>query len=165
MTELILPDRGLKFQTSKKKKMKIEIELIQRALERAELAPEKVKKIIHELSLNSAKLEAPYEAKAKTKKQFVVAINDPFGELKCNALSGWIMQIPQDKAPQDALNILRSAVCDFNLSPKGRRMPITTFREAFKYVSPKCAKEYKLAIKTKEPVLLIPAPRLIESEE
>lgn len=89
------------------------------------------------------------------KKQFVIIVNDPFGRLANAEFAGWVVQIPEDDAPMQALERLHKGVYDFNLTPKGRRMPIKTVEEACEFGSAKVYKEHKVWVKTKEPVLVL----------
>lgn len=65
-----------------------------------------------------------------------------------------MVQIPEDDAPQTAISKINQASSDFNLTPKGRRMPLKTVAEFFEFGSQKINKESKLWVKTKEPVLV-----------
>jgi hypothetical protein len=50
--------------------------------------------------------------------------------------------------------IVKSAY-EFNITPKGRRMPLKTIAEVCEHVSGRITKEQGLWIKTKEPVYVI----------
>lgn len=97
------------------------------------------------------------EKEPAVKKQFVIVVNDPYGKIGETGFEyqGWVVQIPEDAAPMEALEKLHKGVYDFNLTPKGRRMPIKTIAEACEFGSAKLYKEHKIWVKTKDPVLVL----------
>lgn len=144
--------------------MKIDLELVKRSLYQNEIEEKQSFKIIEDLVFASKETETEKEPTAK--KQFVIVCSDPYNQLaKLPDFTGWIMQIDESENPTNALNKIRSCVCDFNLTPKGRKMPLRTFAEAFEFLPSKIAKENKVSIKTKTPVLIVKAGRLVALEE
>ncbi len=145
--------------------MKIDIELVKRSLYRAKIDETEIVKIINDLIFTTNEIAKENEKEPATKKQFVIVANDPFGEFaKLHDFTGWVVQIDEDANPATTLDKIRSAVCDFNLTPKGTRLPLKTFAESFEYLPTKIAKEHKLSIKTKTPVLIVKAGRLVALE-
>ena len=69
--------------------------------------------------------------------------------------AGWVVQIPEDDSPQSALQKLHFGAFDFNITPKGKKMPIKTIDEAVRFGSAKIFKEHNIWIKNKEPVLML----------
>lgn len=146
--------------------MKIDIELVKRSLYRAQLEEKEIAKIIEDLIFATNEIAKENEKEPSKKKQFVIVANDPFGELaKLHDFTGWVVQIDDDANPATTLDKIRSCVCDFNLTPKGNRLPLKTFAEACEYLPTKITKEHKLSIKTKTPVLIVKAGRLVALED
>lgn len=116
---------------------KVDIELVKVVLQRAELDAHKTAQIIEDLV---------FEARAYKG-------------------AGWVAQIPEDDEPDGAEEKLYAAARDFNLTPKGRRMPLTTVAEACEFGSAKINKEHGLWIRSKEPVPVVPVFNKIPAEE
>lgn len=135
---------------------KVDIELVQLTLQRAELDAQKINQIMEDIKFGSKSQEADKEKEPIVKKQFVIVVNDPYGKIASTGMdfSGWVVQIPEDDAPQTAIAKINQAASDFNHTPKGRRTPLKTVAEFFEFGSPKINKESKLWVKTKEPVLV-----------
>lgn len=136
---------------------KVDIELVQMILQRADLDARKISQIMEDIKFESKQKEADAEKEPAVKKQFVIVVNDPYGKIGETGFEyqGWVVQIPEDDAPMQALERLHKGVYDFNLTPKGRRMPIKTVAEACEFGSAKVYKEHKIWVKTKEPVLVL----------
>lgn len=134
---------------------KVDIELVQMILQRADLDARKISQIMEDIKFESKQKDAGAEKEPAVKKQFVIIVNDPFGRLANAEFAGWVVQIPEDDAPMQALERLHKGVYDFNLTPEGRRMPIKTVEEACEFGSAKVYKEHKVWVKTKEPVLVL----------
>ena len=146
--------------------MKIDIELVKRSLYRAKIDETEIVKIINDLIFTTNEIAKENEKEPTTKKQFVIVANDPYGEFaKLHDFTGWVVQIDDDANPATTLDKIRSCVCDFNLTPKGNRLPLKTFAEACEYLPTKITKEHKISIKTKTPVLIVKAGRLVALEE
>ncbi len=146
--------------------MKIDIELVKNTLLRANIDLQITTQILQDLMFEARVRKEEFEEKEpKTKKQFVVIVNDPYGkihELGCD-FQGWIVQIPEDDAPMKALERFHNGVYDFNLTPKGRKMPLQSIAEACAFGSATIFKKHKLWVKTKEPVFLIPSANKISN--
>lgn len=135
---------------------KVDIELVQMVLQRADLGAQKTAQIMEDLKFESKQKDNDGEKEPAVKKQFVIVVNDPYGKIgETGFEQGWVVQIPEDAAPMEALEKLHKGVYDFNLTPKGRRMPIKTIAEACEFGSAKLYKEHKIWVKTKEPVLAL----------
>lgn len=135
---------------------KVDIELVEMVLQRADLGAQKTSQIMEDIKFESKQKDADAEKEPAVKKQFVIVVNDPYGKIGETgfAYQGWVVQIPEDDAPQTAIAKINQASSDFNLTPKGRRMPLKTVAEFFEFGSQKINKESKLWVKTKEPVLV-----------
>ncbi|MBP3359055.1 MAG: hypothetical protein J6K91_09105 [Opitutales bacterium] len=144
--------------------MKIDIELVKNTLLRANIDLQITTQILQDLMFEARVRKEEFEEKEpKTKKQFVVIVNDPYGkiqELDCD-FQGWIVQIPEDQSERRVLQKIHNAISDFNITPKGRKMPIKDITNACWYISEKIFKEHKIWVKTKQPVLLIPSANKI----
>ena len=146
---------------------KVDIELVQMILQRADLDARKISQIMEDLKFESKQKENDGEKDPAVKKQFVIVVNDPYGKIGETGFEyqGWVVQIPEDAAPMEALEKLHKGVYDFNLTPKGRRMPIKTIAEACEFGSAKLYKEHKIWVKTKEPVLVLRTNGKVPREE
>lgn len=80
-------------------------------------------------------------------------------------LVGWVVEIPEDDAPCHAIPRLMAAACEFNTTPKGRRMPLETIGETCEVCPPRILKEVQLWVKTKTPVLVLPVENRIPFDE
>ena len=146
---------------------KVDIELVQMVLQRNDLGAQKTAQIMEDLKFESKQKDNDGEKEPAVKKQFVIVVNDPYGKIGETGFEyqGWVVQIPEDAAPMEALEKLHKGVYDFNLTPKGRRMPIKTIAEACEFGSAKIYKEHKIWVKTKEPVLVLRTNGKVPREE
>lgn len=135
---------------------KIDIEIVEMVLKRTTLTALQQTQILEDLKFESKQVDTD-DREPPEKKQFVVIVRDPYGKLGATGFefSGWVVQIPEDDDPHSALEKLHCAALDFNLTPKGRRMPIKTIAEACEFGSAKLFKERKIWVRTKEPVLVL----------
>lgn len=134
---------------------KIDLELVKVVLQRSELDAKKIAQIIEDITFESKAQEAEKEKEPQVKKQYVVVVSDPYGKFTDADYTGWVVQIPEDGNPATALERIHLGSYDYNLTPKGRRMPLKTIAEACEFGSAKIFKEHKVWIKTKEPVLIV----------
>lgn len=136
---------------------KIDIELVEMVLKRTSLTELQQLQILEDLKFESKQV-VDDDREPPEKKQYVIVVNDPYGKIPATGFefSGWAVQIPEDDDPHSALEKLHCAALDFNLTPKGRRMPIKTIAEACEFGSAKLFKERKIWVRTKEPVLVLP---------
>ena len=137
---------------------KVELDLVERILKRAEIGGSVLMEIMGELqSAVHGETDFNDEPKvAPVKKQYVVLVADSDGELVEKELMGWILQLPEDEPMQSVPEKVVRVAKAFNLSKKGRRYPVETVGETCENVSAKIFKEQKLWLKTKTPVLIIP---------
>lgn len=135
---------------------KVDIEIVEAALILEDLDSQKRSQIINRIKSESEAIKADKEKEPPVKKQFVIVVNDPYGKIASTGMdfSGWVVQIPEDDAPQTAIAKINQSASDFNCTPKGRKMPLKTVSEFFEFGSPKINKESKLWVKAKEPVLV-----------
>ena len=143
---------------------KVDIELVKIVLQRAELDARKTAQIIEDLAFEAHK--GAEDKEPPVKKQYLVFLSDPNGALRSpRDLVGWVAQIPEDAEPDGAEERLYAAARDFNLTPKGLRMPLKTVAEACEFGSAKINKEHGLWIRSKAPVPVVPVFNKIPAEE
>ena len=122
---------------------KIDIDLVKAVLQRSDIDAQKIAQIIEDITFESKAAEADKEKEPAVKKQFVVVVSDPYGKFT------------EDDSPMSVLERLHKGAYDYNITPKGRRMPLKTIAEACEFGSAKIYKEHKIWVKTKEPVLIV----------
>lgn len=150
---------------------KVDIQLVEMVLKRAKVDTAQIAKILEDIKYETEAAKDTAEKEPAVKKQFVVIVNDPYGKIEETGFeySGWVVQIPEDAAPQSALQKLHFGAYDFNITPKGRKMPIKTIDEAVRFGSAKIYKEHQIWLKNKEPVLIMTTngklPKAPKSEE
>lgn len=134
---------------------KVDLELVKHILKRNELEARKIDTIIGDIEEEMKMIEAEEPPAPKVKKQFVIIASDPEGHLEGIDLVGWIVQIPEDDSPLAAEERLFRSAYEFNITPKGRRMPVKTVAEVCEHVPPRISKEQQIWIKNKEPVYVL----------
>lgn len=143
---------------------KVDIELVKMVLTRNEIDTRTTAGIIQELQQEQA-AEKDEEKEKPVKKQFVVVVYDPEGELKGKEFTGHVVQIPEDESVYTALERLHRAGYEFNTTKKGRRMPVKTLGEVCEHVPAKLFKEQRVWVKHKEPVFLLRTKGLLPTEK
>lgn len=142
---------------------KVDLELVKMVLTRNEVETRLVADIIKEIQQESA-AETDEEKEPVVKKQYVVVVYDPEGELEGMELTGSIVQIPEDESVYTAVERLHRAGYEFNTTKKGRRMPVKTVGEVCEHVPARIAKEQKIWIKHKEPCFLLRTDGVLPTE-
>lgn len=137
---------------------KFALEEIQDSLRQAELPDEKITEVITDLQRRGEEIaeDTADEASGREKWQYVVLINNAEGVIPDNvpAMYGWVVKIPESATPMDAKTRAISAGQDFNMSPKGRRVPVRNVGEALQNVGRKIMREgHGLQVQTKEAVV------------
>jgi hypothetical protein len=133
---------------------KVDLELVKMILQRNELDIRLVSQIIEDI--NSEVAAADEEEKVPpVKKQFVILVSDPHGELEGKDFVGWVLQIPEEESPMTTEDRLVRSAYEFNITPKGRRLPVKTIPEVCEHVPARVTKEQGIWIKTKEPVYVL----------
>lgn len=131
---------------------KAELELVKMVLQRNDLDIRQVSQIMQDLQ---TELDTQVDEKPPpVKKQFTILVSDKHGELAGKNLVGWVLQIPEEDDPRLSEERLVKAAYEFNVTPKGQRMPVKTIGEACEVVTSRITKEHNVWIKTKEPVLV-----------
>lgn len=135
--------------------MKADLDIVKYVLERTELETRQVAGIIERITKEQQMLDAEKPKEPAVKKQFVILVADPYGDLPKRDLVGWVLQIPEEDAPATIEERIHRAANAFNTTPKGRRLPVETIGEACEAVPPRLFKEAQCWVKTKEPVLVV----------
>lgn len=134
---------------------KVDLELVKLVLQRNELDIRLVSQIVEDINGEVAAMDDEEEKVPPVKKQFVILVSDPHGELPDKDFVGWVLQVPEEDTWVDAVQRLERSAYEFNTSKKGRRMPIRTIAEACEHLSGKFTAEQRVWIKTKEPVYVL----------
>lgn len=132
--------------------MKVDIELVKRVLSRNLDDIRKTSEIIEDLSMEAATV-GDEPKPPQVKKQFVILVANPAGYIS-TAMDcvGWVLQIPEDDSPATACERLIRAAHEYNITPKGRRLPVRTIGEICEAVPARVLKDQNVWVKTKEPV-------------
>jgi hypothetical protein len=133
---------------------KVDLELVKMILQRNELDIRLVSQILEDINAEVQTAEDE-EKVPPVKKQFVFMVSDPKNELEGKDFVGWVLQIPEEDSPFTTEERLVKSAYEFNITPKGRRMPVKTIAEVCEHVSGRITKEQAVWIKTKEPVYVV----------
>jgi hypothetical protein len=146
---------------------KIEIDLVAEVLKDNELEEDLVMKIVRQLTRAAEKLAAEAEAEKEptTKKQWVILLSDPNGDLPDEDMVGWVVQIPENDNPGTVTGRIVKAAHHFNTTRRGRKHPAKSIAEACEVVGGKFLKEQNLAIKTKLPVTALKTDNVLPTDE
>jgi len=134
--------------------MKVDIELVKMVMQRNELDVRKTSQIIEDINTELANM-VDEDKPPPVRKQSCILVSDPEGLLHDKDLVGWVAQIPEGDSPYTLEERIQKSAYDFNVTPKGQRMPVKTVGEACEHVSARIFKENDAWIKTKEPVLVV----------
>lgn len=135
---------------------KIEVAKIADILRQNELEPAVMRRILEQINkVTEEAAVAEDEKPPAQKKQFVILVSDPDGEMPEHELAGWVVQIPEDASPLSLQERVHKAAYDFNATRRGRKLPVETMGEAFESVPAKNFKEVEVTVKTKTPVLVL----------
>lgn len=143
---------------------KVDLDLVKLILQRNLDDPTTITQVMEDINLE-LKAQAELEEKPPpVKKQYVMLVSDPEGELEGKDLVGWVVQIPEEDSVQTANERLIRGAYDFMQTPKGRRLPVQSIGEACEHVSARLFKEHQVWVRTKEPVLLVTTDNKIPLE-
>lgn len=134
---------------------KVDLDLVKAVLQRNDIDVRLAAQIMEDIQieLNAALEEG--EKPPAVKKQYVMVVSDPKGELEGKEFTGWIVQIPEEDSPFVAEERLFRSGYEYNVTPKGRRLPVKTVAEVCEFVPSRIAKEQNLWVRTKEPVYVL----------
>ncbi len=135
---------------------KIEIAKVADILRQNQLEPAVMRRILEQINkVTEEAAVAEDEKPPAQKKQFVILVSDPDGEMPEHELAGWVVQIPEDASPLSLQERVHKAAYDINATRRGRKLPVETMGEAFESVPAKAFKEVEVTVKTKTPVLVL----------
>lgn len=134
---------------------KVDTELVKLVLQRNGMELRQVANIMEDIEAEMQQMKEEEEKPPPVKKQFVMLLSDPQGELEGKDIVGWVLQVPEDDDPRVATERLMRGAYDFNVTPKGRRIPVKSIGEACEVVTARILKEHNVWVKTKEPVTAI----------
>jgi hypothetical protein len=133
---------------------KVDLELVKVILQRNEMDVRQVARIIEEINQELAAM-IDEDKPPPVKKQYVMLVSDPKGQLDGKDFTGWVVQIPEEAGFAGTEERLLKAAGDFNASPKGRRMPVKSVAEICEHVPARFLKEQQVWVRTKEPVYVL----------
>ncbi|WP_404421118.1 hypothetical protein [Nibricoccus sp. IMCC34717] len=143
---------------------KIEVNKVAEILKRSEIDPKLLRQIIEEMNIVT-QAEAADEKPPAVKKQWVILISDPEGELPERDFAGWVLQIPETESVVTTPERIFRAVYDYNTTKKGRLYPAKTVGEAMENVPAKHFKETEVWVKSKIPVLMLRTDNEIPTDD
>lgn len=143
---------------------KVDLDLVKMVLQRNEVDVRKVAQILEDIQVE-VNAQVDEEKPPPVKKQFVMMVSDPQGELEGKDFTGWILQIPEEDSPYVAEERIFRAAYDFNASKKGSRNPVKTVGETCEFVAARFFKEHNVWVKNKEPVLLVRTSNKIPTDK
>jgi hypothetical protein len=88
------------------------------------------------------------------KKQFVVLLSDPLGQMPKTDFVAWVFQIPENENVATTEDRIRESAYTFNASKKGRLLPVQTIGEGVENIPARIFRERDLWVKTKTAVLV-----------
>jgi hypothetical protein len=128
---------------------KVDIELVQKVLKDNGVDMRLAASILNQI--REAAAEDVVEREKPAKKQHLVLVSEPEGGLPKD-LVGWVVQILEDDDPREVAEKIADTASAFNSSPKGQRLPLTSFGDACQSLPAKFLKEKNVWVKTREPV-------------
>ncbi|BET67096.1 hypothetical protein ASA1KI_20140 [Opitutales bacterium ASA1] len=146
---------------------KVEIDLVAEVLKENELDPAIVERIVREITKAAEKAadEAAADREPPAKKQWVIVLSDPHGELPDTDMVGWVVQIPENVSPATATERIIKAAHHYNTTRRGRKQPAKSIAEACEVVGAKFFKDEHVAIKTKLPVTALTTDNVVPSDD
>ena len=135
---------------------KIDVAKVADILRQNELEPAVMRRIIEQINKVTEEAAVADEEKPPAqKKQFVILVSDPEGQMPEQELAGWVLQIPEEASALSVQERVHKAAYDFNATLRGRKLPVESMGEAFETVPAKGFKEVEVWVKTKTPVLVL----------
>lgn len=133
----------------------VQVSLVAEVLKKHKLEPELLREIIEDIN---HEIEPDDDSDIKPpppKKQFVIVLSDPEGKLPKQDLVGWVVRIEENASPYSLADRVARAAEAFNMSKRGRMLPVKTVGEAVESVPSKYWKDAGVWISTKLPVATI----------
>ena len=146
----------------------VQLEAVRQALEKFVKNEDEIQKVLDLLSVatvsvdetkpeteaEDAGTEKEGEDLPKVKQQYVILVSDADGIISKD-LTGWVLQMPEDKDCRDVIEGIKKAAYNYNASKKGQKYPVRNIGQAIDAVSNKFFKPYDVKVKTKEPVYVV----------
>lgn len=133
---------------------KIDVNKVAEILKKNELSPALLRRVVEEMNLAVQPDEDDEKAPA-VKKQHVILLSDPDGRMPKHDFVGWILQIPESESVATTQDRIHRSAYEFNVTKKGRLLPVKTVGEAIENIPAKLFKEADVWVKTKTPVLVL----------
>lgn len=136
--------------------MKVGLDILTDVLKEHKLDKSLIDKIVREVEKTAERIkEEEKEHKVKpAKKKFVVVLTG--SDIKdVGDITGFIVQIPEDKSSTLVKKAVLDGVSNFNTTKKGQKWPVKTVGEACESVGGKFFKCNGMTVKTKSPVEFI----------
>lgn len=143
---------------------KVDIDILKRVLQQNKIDVRTVARIMEEINQEQDAVSEDNEKEPPVKKQYVTILSDPEGVLEGKEFTGWIVQIPEDESVYTATEKLIRAGYEYNVTKKGRRLPVEQIGEVCEHVPAKILKEQKVWVKTKEAVFILRTDNIIPRE-
>jgi hypothetical protein len=146
---------------------KIEIELVAEVLQENELDKATVDRIVRQLTRAAEKAadEAAAEREPQVKKQWIIVVSDPEGQIPEEDFVGWVLQVPENDPPAAAVERLIQAAHAYHATRRGQKFPAKSFGEACEVVGGKFLKESNVTVKTKLPVTVLKTDNELPADE
>ena len=132
---------------------KVSLDLVKEVLQRNGVDARKLAEMLNEMK-REAEADA-VEREKQVKKHHVVLVSSPDGGLP-DDLVGWVVQVPEDDNPKVAVERIKATAERFNASPRGKKLPLSSFGDACQSLPTKQLKENQVWVKTREPVRVLP---------
>lgn len=143
---------------------KIEVNQVAEIMKRNKADPSFLRAVIEEMNILT-KAETSEEKPPALKKQHVILISDPNGDLPNRDFVGWVLQIPDSESPVTINERIHRAAYEFNATKKGMLLPVKTVGEAIENIPAKHFKEAEAWVKTKTPVLMLKTDNIIPRDK
>lgn len=131
---------------------KVDIEIVQKVLKENGVDVRLAASILNQIREVAAEEAVVREKPAK--KQHLVLVSEPEGGLPKD-LVGWVVQILEDDDPRETSDRIAEVASVFNGTPKGQRLPVSSFGDACQSLPTKLLKENNVWVKTREPVRVL----------
>lgn len=135
---------------------KVDFDIVQRVLKESGVDVRVAATILNQIreAIAEAAAENATDREKPAKKQLMVLVSEPEEGLPKD-LTGWVVQLLEDDDPTEVADKISEVARVFNDSPKGQRVPVTSFGDACQCLPAKFLKESDVWIKTREPVRII----------
>jgi hypothetical protein len=133
---------------------KIDTYQVAEILKRTKVDPVVARIVVEEMN-RLAEVAAAQESEPAVKKQFVILVSDPEGQLRNHDFAGWVLQIAESESLWSSQERIFRAVDEFKTTKRGRLFPTYTVGDALENVPPKHFRECGLWVKTKTPVVVL----------